>query len=194
MELLELKIWFAGCRHLRGNWLAYWEHESGRHDRDFRFNFKQIRLLQFSGHTAGIRSIHVMDSETGMLTAGRDKTARVWNLQSQVSTPPTRFGNSWDSQDSRDFWSVGYETFYFQILSRFFGFLSRNPFNCRFIRIFLRSRLSSNIFLVLEILLGFSALTKRLIPAFLSCPCKHLHIHLWTFRWTFLLSRNCNPC
>ena len=25
----------------------------------------------------------VMDSETGLLTAGRDKTARVWNLQSQ---------------------------------------------------------------------------------------------------------------
>ena len=24
-----------------------------------------------------------MDSETGLLTAGRDKTARVWNLQSQ---------------------------------------------------------------------------------------------------------------
>ena len=45
-------------RHLRGNWLAYWEHEAGRSDRDNRFNFKQIRLLQFTGHTAGIRNIH----------------------------------------------------------------------------------------------------------------------------------------
>ena len=25
-----------------------------------------------------------MDSETGLLTAGRDKTARVWSLNSQV--------------------------------------------------------------------------------------------------------------
>lgn len=92
-------------RHLRGNWLAYWEHEAGRADRDTRFNFKQIRLLQLNGHTAGVRSIHgvycvafyhkyvnfnllfclVMDSETGVLTAGRDKTARVWSLHSQVT-------------------------------------------------------------------------------------------------------------
>ncbi|XP_046448529.1 WD repeat-containing protein 81-like isoform X2 [Daphnia pulex] len=71
------------ARHLRGNWLAYWEHEAGRAERDSRFNFKQIRLLQLNGHSAGIRSIHVMDSETGLLTAGRDKTARVWSLNSQ---------------------------------------------------------------------------------------------------------------
>ncbi|KZS10887.1 Uncharacterized protein APZ42_024536 [Daphnia magna] len=71
------------ARHLRGNWLAYWEHEAGRADRDTRFNFKQIRLLQLNGHSAGIRTIHVMDSEIGMLTAGRDKTARVWSLHSQ---------------------------------------------------------------------------------------------------------------
>ena len=45
-------------RHLKGNWLAYWEHEAGRADRDSRFNFKQIRLLQLSGHSAGVRSIH----------------------------------------------------------------------------------------------------------------------------------------
>ena len=31
-----------------------------------------------------IWSLQVMDSETGLLTAGRDKTARVWSLQSQV--------------------------------------------------------------------------------------------------------------
>lgn len=28
--------------------------------------------------------VSVMDSEIGMLTAGRDKTARVWSLHSQV--------------------------------------------------------------------------------------------------------------
>lgn len=60
-----------------------------------------------NGHNAGIRSLHgtllptfcfsnkqdvqpkavctliVMDSETGFLSAGRDKTARVWSLHSQ---------------------------------------------------------------------------------------------------------------
>ena len=45
-------------RHLKGNWLAYWGHEAGRPDRDARFNFKQIKLLQLNGHTAGVRSIH----------------------------------------------------------------------------------------------------------------------------------------
>ena len=56
-----------------------------------RFDFKQIRLLQLTGHTAGVRSIHVMDNELGVITAGRDKTARVWSLHSQVRSTQFQF-------------------------------------------------------------------------------------------------------
>ncbi|KAL1485747.1 hypothetical protein MTO96_031770 [Rhipicephalus appendiculatus] len=45
-----------GQRHLKGSWLAYWEHEIGVSlVKDSHFDFKQIRLQTFAGHTGSVR-------------------------------------------------------------------------------------------------------------------------------------------
>merc|ERR550519_1033006 len=96
------------ARQLKGNWLAYWEHEIGRDERDVLFNLKQIKLQSFAGHTGSVRSMAVLDNENSFLSGGKDRTVRLWSIRNTGEGEATVGAQSVYSGHRKSVFSVGF--------------------------------------------------------------------------------------
>ena len=98
LHSLILKEGSSTGRHLKGNWLAYWEHETGRPEAEQNLIFKQILLQSFAGHNSGggVKSLHVLNNENSFLSSGgsKDRTVKIWSLRSQGDGTST-IGPQW---------------------------------------------------------------------------------------------------
>ena len=54
----------------------------GRNPKEVHFNFKQMRLQSFVGHSGTVRKIRVLDNENSFVSAGHDKSVKLWSLRS----------------------------------------------------------------------------------------------------------------
>ncbi|KAJ7995563.1 hypothetical protein DPEC_G00245890 [Dallia pectoralis] len=67
-------------RSLQGNWLAYWQYEIGLNQQDPHFNFHQIRLQSFLGHSGTAKCLAPLAGEDYFLSGSKDKTVKLWPL------------------------------------------------------------------------------------------------------------------
>lgn len=69
-------------RHLKGNWLAYWEKEIGFHEESAVYSdFHQIKLQNFEGHKNYVKDLCILDNENSLLSASKDKTVKIWSVR-----------------------------------------------------------------------------------------------------------------
>ena len=121
-------------RQLRGNWLAYWEHEVGRDARDTAFNLKQIKLQTFTGHQGGVKSLSVLDNENSFLSGGKDRTVRLWSIRNTGEGETSVNAQSVFSGHKKTVFSVHYLETQGLVASCDGTFLLWDPFVCSTVR------------------------------------------------------------